>query len=124
MKTWMIAATAAIYLILQIFPALADPYGPRHQPYSPGWDAPWSPHHRRPPPREVWVVYPPPPPRNAQVVYVESAPLQASPASDPYLDGRGRTCREYQTRVVVGGVSRPAYGTACLMPDGAWRIVR
>lgn len=55
---------------------------------------------------------------------MESAPLQVSPASGPYLDGQGRTCREYQTSVVVGGVSRPAYGTACLMPDGAWRIVR
>lgn len=29
--------------------------------------------------------------------------------------------REYQTTVVVGGQNVPAYGTACLQPDGSWR---
>ena len=29
--------------------------------------------------------------------------------------------REYQTTVVVGGRNVPAYGTACLQPDGSWR---
>lgn len=28
--------------------------------------------------------------------------------------------REYQTTVVVGGKNVPAYGTACLQPDGSW----
>lgn len=70
------------------------------------------------------MVYPPPPPRGAQVVYVEPAPLPVVPASDPYLDGQGRYCREYQSQVTVGGQIQPAYGTACRMPDGAWRIVR
>jgi hypothetical protein len=36
----------------------------------------------------------------------------------------GGTClqeREYQTTVVVGGKNVPAYGTACLQPDGSWK---
>lgn len=28
--------------------------------------------------------------------------------------------REYQTVIVIGGEEKDAYGTACLMPDGAW----
>jgi hypothetical protein len=35
-------------------------------------------------------------------------------------DSRCLQTREYQTRITVGGESRPAYGTACLMPDGQW----
>lgn len=30
--------------------------------------------------------------------------------------------REYQTTIVVGGEEREAYGDACLMPDGSWRL--
>lgn len=29
--------------------------------------------------------------------------------------------REYQTRINIDGRSVPAYGTACLQPDGTWR---
>ena len=36
---------------------------------------------------------------------------------------KGRYCREYQTKVNIGGKLRTAYGTACRMPDGAWKIV-
>lgn len=39
-------------------------------------------------------------------------------------DTAGGTClqeREYQTTVVVGGRNVPAYGTACLQPDGSWK---
>ncbi|KLN60790.1 hypothetical protein WH96_09955 [Kiloniella spongiae] len=31
-------------------------------------------------------------------------------------------CREYQTKVLVGGKKENAYGTACLKPDGSWQI--
>ena len=31
-------------------------------------------------------------------------------------------CREFTTRVYVGGRSEEAYGTACRQPDGSWRI--
>jgi hypothetical protein len=60
--------------------------------------------------------YPPP------VVYVRPAPIVAQPTSPPYVRD-GQTCREYQTTVSIAGVAQPSYGTACLQPDGAWRIV-
>ncbi len=30
--------------------------------------------------------------------------------------------REYQTTITVGGEEKAAYGDACLMPDGSWRL--
>ena len=38
-------------------------------------------------------------------------------------DRSGRYCREYQQTITVSGRSETAYGTACLQPDGSWRIV-
>lgn len=35
----------------------------------------------------------------------------------------GSYCREFQQRVMIGGRSEDAYGTACRMPDGAWQVV-
>lgn len=34
-----------------------------------------------------------------------------------------RYCREYQTRITVGGKVKTAYGKACRKPDGQWKIV-
>ena len=31
-------------------------------------------------------------------------------------------CREYTRTVRVGGFTQQAYGTACLQPDGSWKI--
>jgi hypothetical protein len=39
------------------------------------------------------------------------------------VSSRGLTCREYQHSITVGGETEEAYGTACLQPDGAWKIV-
>jgi surface antigen len=33
-------------------------------------------------------------------------------------------CREYSQRVWIGGAVRESYGTACLQPDGSWRVVQ
>ena len=38
-------------------------------------------------------------------------------------NGAGQTCREFQQEITVGGQTEQAYGTACLQPDGAWKIV-
>jgi len=35
----------------------------------------------------------------------------------------GRTCREFQQTVTIGGRTEQAYGTACLQADGAWEVV-
>lgn len=79
----------------------------------------WRPYHHygytyAPPPR---IVYVPPP-----VVYTPP-PLAAVPASPIYQGRNGQYCREYQATVTVNGVAQPSYGTACLQPDGAWRVV-
>lgn len=35
----------------------------------------------------------------------------------------GNYCREYTSRVYINGRWQTAYGRACKMPDGSWRIV-
>lgn len=40
-----------------------------------------------------------------------------------YYTNRHRYCREYQTTVNVGGKAQQAYGKACRMPDGQWKII-
>jgi hypothetical protein len=95
--------------------------------YDEEWRWRHHPPHYHPRP-EVIMVYPPPPPvvyaPAPRVVYVEPAPVQAVPMSPPYNDAQGRYCREYQSTVTVGNQVQPSFGTACLMPDGQWRIVR
>jgi surface antigen len=36
----------------------------------------------------------------------------------------GAYCREYEQTIVVDGQQEMAYGSACRMPDGTWRIVQ
>lgn len=35
----------------------------------------------------------------------------------------GEYCREYTKTVTVGGKLQSSYGTACLQPDGDWKII-
>ena len=86
------------------------------------WGGPvYRPYYRPPPvvyaPPPPPVVYAPPP---APVVYAPS--VNAVPTRD-FQDAEGRYCREYQRTAIIDGREQPIYGTACLMPDGAWRIV-
>ncbi len=37
-------------------------------------------------------------------------------------DAAGNQCREFQQEVTIGGQAEQAYGTACLQPDGSWKI--
>lgn len=37
---------------------------------------------------------------------------------------RGEQCREFQQTIIIGGKPESGYGTACLQPDGAWKIVQ
>jgi hypothetical protein len=74
------------------------------------WVPPYYPYYYPP-----YYYYPPP-------VYapvpsygtVQPMPAPASPAA--------QTCREFQSTVQVDGQWQPSYGTACLQPDGTWRI--
>lgn len=83
----------------------------------------WGPPTYYAPPPRVVVVEPPayyaPPP----VIYAPQGQLSAVPASPVYQAPNGQYCREYQSGVTVSGRVQPSYGTACLMPDGAWRVV-
>jgi surface antigen len=36
----------------------------------------------------------------------------------------GQYCREFVTRVEIGGRTEQAFGTACRMPDGSWKVVQ
>jgi len=36
----------------------------------------------------------------------------------------GEYCREYETKINVGGKSETAHGTACRQADGTWRIIK
>jgi len=40
-----------------------------------------------------------------------------------YQSTEGQYCREYQQSVTIGGEPETAYGTACRMPDGTWKII-
>jgi hypothetical protein len=115
------ATVLALTILAAAMPARAD------WRYDDDWRWHHRPWHRHAYPREVIMVYPPPPVVYApapSVVYMEPQPLEVMPSSPPYTDRQGRYCREYQTTVTVAGAPQPGYGTACLMPDGQWRIVR
>ena len=38
-------------------------------------------------------------------------------------NNEGLMCREFQQEIRVGGRTEDGFGTACLQPDGAWKIV-
>jgi hypothetical protein len=49
----------------------------------------------------------------------QPVPMQRLPKTDP----NGTYCREYQQMVVVAGRQQESYGTACMQPDGSWKIL-
>lgn len=63
------------------------------------------------------VVYAPPPP----AYYAPPPAFYAPPA---VATAPQQTCREYQSTVMIAGQPQQTHGTACLQPDGSWRIVR
>lgn len=91
----------------------------------------WHRHYWGPPayrPRVVVVqpppvaYYAPPPP----VIYAPApygGQISAVPASPVFQTASGQYCREYQAAVTISGAPQRSYGTACLMPDGSWRVV-
>ena len=38
------------------------------------------------------------------------------------IDSAGRTCREFQQTVTIGGREEQSYGTACLDENGDWKL--
>jgi len=118
-----------------VFVSFNSPHrgGPRDYYSPPPPPRDWHPrHHWRPEP----VFYDPPVyvarPRpvvyettyvRPQVQYVVPASVMADQSSPTFRDRYGRTCREYTSTSWIGNAPQNTYGTACLMDDGAWRIV-
>ncbi|HKK14455.1 MAG TPA: RT0821/Lpp0805 family surface protein [Gammaproteobacteria bacterium] len=40
-----------------------------------------------------------------------------------FKNNQDQYCREYTTKVNIGGETKTAYGTACRQPDGTWKVV-
>jgi surface antigen len=58
-----------------------------------------------------------------QPTYVAPPEPPPAPATYTYAGNNGSYCREFSQQVTVGGRVQESYGTACLQPDGSWRIV-
>jgi hypothetical protein len=71
-----------------------------------------------PPP--AYYAPPPPPP----VVYAPPPPAYYAPPTAAPAAASGQQCREYQSTAMINGQPQQTVGTACLQPDGTWRIVR
>ena len=80
--------------------------------YEPNYVAPYAPAPQQ-------VVYYAPAPRYREIApaYVTRGYVGVREDSAPY-------CREYTQRIVIGNQTQESYGTACLQPDGSWRIQR
>lgn len=72
-------------------------------------------------PRVVYKAVPVYPATSPKVVQVPTYLPAPTPAPAPTTPVTGY-CREYQDTISVGGTAVPAYGTACLQPDGAWEL--
>jgi len=85
-----------------------------------GFTAPLGPPaYYYPPP----AYYPPAPAYYYPPPAYYAPPQGYAPPAAPSA-GQGGNCREYQSTTTIDGRKQPTYGTACLQPDGSWRIVR
>jgi hypothetical protein len=119
MKAFPLLGAAALVLVAASLPAAAE--WRRHDSVFFGFSGP---AYYYPPP----VAYYPPPPgiyAPPPVIYA-APPVAYAPPPDQIALGRevSAGCREYTTPANVGGRTVQTFGTACLQPDGTWRIVR
>jgi len=69
-------------------------------------------------------IYRPPVYVRPPAVIVAPGRINAIPTTPTYVTPSGNHCREFQSSGVIAGRTQPIYGTACLQPDGSWRVVR
>ena len=68
----------------------------------------------------VWYWYPKPIyPYPQPYAFPGVAPQEPAVAPPPQQSH----CREFQDTIVVDGKKQKAYGTACLQPDGSWKVI-
>lgn len=85
-----------------------------------------------PPPAQTYYAPPPAYYAPAPGYYYQPAPAYYAPqpayAPPPQaatgLSYSTANCREYSGTITIDGQEQRSYGTACLQPDGTWRIVR
>ncbi len=61
------------------------------------------------------------------IVYAPYTPNYVAPPAPPptYIDqNAGTYCRPFSQEIRIDGEPVESYGTACLQPDGTWRIVQ
>ncbi len=80
--------------------------------FAPAYPAPsyyYAPYYYAPPA----YYYPPP----------AYAPPAYAPAPSAAPSATASQCREYTSTQIIGGRPQQLVGTACLQPDGSWRIM-
>ena len=64
---------------------------------------------------------------SSPIAYGAAAPNYVAPPAPPpiYIDQQTHAyCRAYSQQIRIGTQVQESYGTACLQPDGTWRIVQ
>jgi len=101
-----------------------------------GWRRPWYGHdhwgrhwddrpYYRPYYRPPIILAPLPPQVLGPPAVIYDWPPPVPVPAPPLAQGLATTnCREFQSTIVIDGKPQPAHGTACLQPDGTWRVVR
>lgn len=82
-----------------------------------------EPHHRYREHRYGYV----PTTYSGPISYYSYAPNYVAPPAPPttYVDPHDeRYCRPYSQEIRIDGRVEESYGTACLQPDGTWRVVQ
>ncbi|MDX2027071.1 MAG: hypothetical protein SFW62_00365 [Alphaproteobacteria bacterium] len=132
MKKLILAAVLTTLAALPAMPAAARPHHHHHGHGGGGVSFSFGFSNYYPRPYYGYPYYAPPPVVYATppVVYApptaityEPAPMPADQTSPTYTDDEGRNCREFQSTAIIDGDEQPTYGTACLQPDGSWRVV-
>ncbi len=76
-------------------------------------------YYSEPAPQRVYYV----PTYEQRVRTVQVVPQTTYVVDNSYASQSGGSyCREYNQGVTVGGRTQPSYGTACMQPDGSWKI--
>lgn len=97
-------------------------YASRYYSYGPSYYSYSAPAYYQP----TYVAPPAPPPR---VVYVQPEVVEYRSVAVPTVVeegpvGASRYCREFTQQIRIDGKVQESYGTACLQPDGTWRVER
>lgn len=97
-------------------------YGYPYYGYGPSWG--WGTnYYSRPSTRVVYVDRPVETVvTSATPRYIQQPPQQVFDQQQKFEGENCQQVREYTTTIEIGGESVPAYGSACLMPDGSWKF--